>query len=140
MPTLLPSTIPEQDWKDASPSNGFLLIAASNGSTVADEGPWRPVIEQIIAMQRLGNNWDGLGASAPSREVLDCAVGLAYLFHQRSIDPPSCVVPSTAGTVVFIWQFSDGRYSDVEIDRPFHADVTWIEPGKPAEYWQLPNV
>ncbi|MBI3461934.1 MAG: hypothetical protein HY000_02600 [Planctomycetes bacterium] len=139
MPILLANAIPEKDWKDASPSNGYLPFVTSGGGTIEDQGTWRSAIDQIAAMQNLGDDWDGLGATAPSREVLECAIGLAHLFQQRNVEPPSCVVPSTAGTVVLIWHFKDGSYSDVEIDRPFHADVTWIEPGKPAEYWELPN-
>src|SRR6266849_9627577 len=49
---------------------------------VEDAGPWEPAVQEIISYQHLGDNWDGYGALAPSREVLESAIGLAYTYYQ----------------------------------------------------------
>jgi hypothetical protein len=140
MATLLVHEIVKQHWLEASPSNGHWTRSVNGqGAKTVDEGAWQPAIDQIAAMQQLGDNWDGLGATPPSREIVECAMGLAFLLHKQGVDAPSCVMPSTAGTVVFAWHFQNGSYSDIEVDRPFHADVTWIEAGKPPETWELPD-
>jgi hypothetical protein len=46
--------------------NGFVAGAASDG--------WESIAAQIAAMQYLGEDWDGLGAYPPSRELLESAL------------------------------------------------------------------
>ena len=101
--------------------------------------PWRKVLDDLVAMQRLADDWDGQGASAPSGELLRSALGLAKLLQVQGAPPPSCAVAGTSGTIVFIWQVPDGTYGEVEIVRPFHGEVMWIHPGKPAEHWEIPT-
>jgi hypothetical protein len=141
MPTL-ECPIPVNAWKEASRLNGHPRSSPhTHSSTIADdeEGAWRPVIDEIVAMQHLGDDWDGLGADAPSQELVASAVGLAYLLHDCGIDPPAAVAPGPSGTVLFVWHFADGAYSEIEIDRPLHAEVMLLEPNKPARHWSLPS-
>jgi len=70
---------------------------------VADADPWEPAVQKIVGFQQLGDDWDGLGAKAPSRELLASAVGLAYLFYEKGVDPPLCVVPGLDGSVNLEW-------------------------------------
>jgi hypothetical protein len=100
---------------------------------------WDAAINQIVAMQHLGENWDGLGAVPPPSELLTCAAGLAIVLKEDGVPSPDRVVASTAGTVILEWQFGEEGYGEVEIDRLFHADVMYIEAGKPAKHWELPN-
>lgn len=101
--------------------------------------PWEAVIDKVIAIQNLGDDWDGLGAVAPTGELLASAVGLAYLLKDRGMEPPNAVVASLSGTVVFEWQWPDGTYGELEVDRPLHAEVMLTKPGQPAEHWELPD-
>ena len=93
----------------------------------------------IVAMQHLGDDWDGQGARAPSQEMLVSAIGLAYTLLQKGMEPPSSVVPGLEGSVIFEWQWPDGTFCEVEIVRPFYAEVMLVEPGKPAQHWTLPT-
>jgi hypothetical protein len=134
--------IPEELWaREATVRNGDSRLRAEpfDQKRVADAGAWEPVVREIVSYQHLGDNWDGYGAEAPSREVLESAIGLAYTYHQLGVDPPGRVAPGVAGSVIFEWQDPDGTYATVEIDAPLHAEVLVIESGKPAQQWTLPT-
>jgi hypothetical protein len=96
-------------------------------------------VRTIVAMQDFGDDWDGQGARAPSQEMLVSAVGLAYTLLQKGMGPPNSVVPGLEGSVIFEWQWPDGTFCEVEIVRPFFAEVMWSEPGKPARHWTIPT-
>lgn len=146
MPSLLDCHIPEQAWlKEAGERNGTSTTPArlhgGNGDRreIPDAGRWGPVVVKIVEFQHLGDNWDGLNAVAPSRELLESAIGLAYLLSQMGMDPPIAVAPGLDGSVNFEWHAPDGTLCEIEIDRPFHAEVMLIEPGQPARHWTLPT-
>jgi hypothetical protein len=67
--------------------------------------------------------------------LLASAIGLAYCFWEKGVDPPHRVAPGVTGSIIFEWQDPDGTYSVVEIDRPLHADVMVTGPGTPAKQW-----
>ena len=105
----------------------------------ADAGPWEPAVEKIVELRHLSDDWDGFGAKAPSRELLESAIGLAYTFYQNGVDAPHRVVAGVDGSVIFEWQDPDGTYTEVENVRPFYAEAMMIEPGKPPQHWTLPS-
>jgi hypothetical protein len=131
--------VPEQDWLDQANrahSNG---ANRQDGASDLDAAQWHKIVGEINAFRELGDNWDGLGAHAPSNELLDSAIGLVHIWYGRDLVPPTRVLPGTAGTVVFEWQGDVGAYGEVEIDRPFHADVMLVRPGQPTKHWELPD-
>jgi hypothetical protein len=135
---ILEKPILREEWsEEVNERNG---IAKANGQAkVPDAGPWEAAVQDIVGFQQLENDWDGFGAQAPSREVLQSAIGLAYCFLEGGIGPPHRVAPGVCGTVIFEWQDTDGTYEEVEIDRWLHAEVMMVEPGKPAKHWTLPT-
>jgi hypothetical protein len=138
---VLDCPIPKEAWADETDQrNGFSAPRLEHPAEkpLADAGPWQPAVQKIVQFQFLGDDWDGLGAVAPSRELLESAIGLAYLFQERGVDQPHCVVPGLDGSVNLEWQDPDGTIAEVEIVRPFFAEVLLIEPGKPARQWTLP--
>ena len=130
--------ISKKDWdNEAGARNG---VSPERGERpAADAGPWQPVIQKITDFQRLEDDWNDSGAKAPSRELLDSAIALACAFCKTGMEPPSRVVPGTTGTVLLEWQFRDGTYGEVEIVRPFYAEVMMIQPGRPPKHWTLPT-
>jgi hypothetical protein len=106
--------------------------------TAVGAGPWEPAVREIVEFQDLGDNWDGYGAEAPRREVLESAIGLAYCFLESGVPPPFRVAPGVAGEVIFEWQDADGTCTEVEIDRPLHAEVMVVGPGKRPCFATLP--
>ena len=136
------SAVREQDWaQEVSQRNGVALSPGREPGKeqFEDAGPWEPAVQKIVSFQKLGDNWDGFGADGPSREVVESAIGLAYCFLEDGVDPPHRVAPGVCGAVIFEWQDADGTYTELEIDRPFHAEVMVVEPGKPARQWTLPT-
>ena len=134
--------VPKEDWvHEVSERNGVSLQPAKHPAEtpVEDAGPWEPAVQKIVEFQYLGDDWDGFGAKAPSRDLLASAVGLAYLFSEKGVDPPHRVAPGVDGSVIFEWQDPDGTYTEVEVVRPLYAEGTRIEPGQPAKHWTLPT-
>ena len=137
---LLDCPIRKTDWdQEISERNGFVFLREDEKKPVEDAGPWEPAVQEIIAYQQLQPNWDGYGAQVPSREVLESAIGLAYCFYEKGVDPPHRVAPGVTGSVIFEWQDRDGAYTTVEIDAALHAEVMVIEPGKDPQQWTLPT-
>lgn len=146
MSSLLDHRIRNEDWlKEAGERNGSSTAPARlhgikrEQKTVPDAGPWEPAVQEMVAFQHLGDDWDGQGAQAPSEEVLKSAIGLAYTLRQQGVDPPSRVVPGPEGSVIFEWQDPDGTYAEVEIVGWLVAEVMLIEPGQPVKHWTLPS-
>ena len=143
MPTLLDCRIPHQEWlKEAGNRNGTSTRSEplrEDRKSLADAGPWKTALSEIVAIHQLEDNWDGQGAQAPSQEVLDSAIGLACTLCAHEVEPPSRVVPGPDGTVIFEWQDSDGSYTEIEIVGWLCAEVMQIEPGRPARHWTLPT-
>jgi hypothetical protein len=65
-------------------------------------------IEQLEAMRRLGESWDGYGAAAPEAKVIDLAQEFARLFEallRKSAAPPELhVSPTRVGGVLIEWE------------------------------------
>lgn len=140
--SVLDFPIPKATWiHEVGARNGICEPPAKQPAdrAVADAGPWEQAVREIISYQHLSNDWDGYGAEAPRREVLESAIGLAYTYSQNGVDPPDRVAPGVAGSVIFEWQRQDGTYATVEVDGPLHAEVMVVEPGKPAQHWTLPT-
>jgi hypothetical protein len=146
MSALRDRPVREKDWlKEAGERNGTSTAPARlhgvNGEhkAIPNAGLWEPAVQAMAAFQYLGDDWDGQGARAPSEEVLQSAIGLAYTLHKQGVDPPSRVVPGPEGSVIFEWQDAEGTYTEVEIVAWLVAEVMLIEPGQLAKHWTLPS-
>src|SRR2546422_246526 len=85
--------IAKKDWiHEVAQRNGAYVRAAADsaGKAIEAAGRWEPVVQKIAEFQGLSDDWDGLGARAPSRELLASAIGLAYLLYGKGMDPPPC--------------------------------------------------
>jgi hypothetical protein len=131
---LAPGTIPGDAWRQPlQEKNG-----PPQGTSMVPNG-WKETVNKLSTFRNLEEDWDGQGANAPSGELVDSACALAALFQERGLDPPTAVAPGPGGTVLFVWQEKNGTYCEVEVERPFHAEVMLIEPGQPARHWVLPD-
>ncbi|MFO0965196.1 MAG: hypothetical protein U0793_06375 [Gemmataceae bacterium] len=138
--TAVSCRISKDEWLQeiAAERNGAPLgsreQAGANGSVAA----WRLAIDKVAAFATLEDDWDGLGAQAPTPELLQSALGLAHAFLQNGVSAPDAVVPGLDGSITFEWHHPGGSYTEIQVDRPLHAEVMVIESGKPPEHWTLP--
>ncbi len=92
---------------------------------------WDRAIDTLLEIRTLKDDWDGLGAPAPAPVVVDTAIRLAGWMQGKDITPPSRVVQSLDGAVVFEWQSDGGRTQlDVEVTSPSGGEVTLFKDGR----------
>jgi len=77
-------------------------------------------IEQLEAMRRLEENWDGYGAAAPRAEVIDLAQDFtclidAILRKSGTIPAALHVSPTRVGGVLIDWE-DDARQHEIELN------------------------
>ena len=105
----------------------------STPATTPDGGKaakWDQVIEQLNAMMSLEDDWDGLGAEAPSREIIIGAIDLAELFRSRGYPPPTRVAATPSATAGLEWQ-EPPVYLEVEIIARDRSEWIQITEGMP---------
>ena len=100
--------------------------------------PWDHRIQDLQALSDLGDDWDGQGALAPSAELVDSAIKLAWLLRQKGDSAPGRVAPGVNGTIILEWQ-ENGEFREIEVIRPFYAEVMRVVPGQPAEHGVITN-
>src|SRR3974377_538687 len=96
-------SVPKSDWmQSARQWNGATISSTrhSMAKKVADAGAWEPAVRKIVEFQHLGDDWDGQGGRAPSPELLESAIGLAYLLYERGVAPPDRVVSGVDASVI----------------------------------------
>src|SRR5262249_51228524 len=95
---------------------------------------WDHVIEQLKTMMSLEDDWDGMGAEAPSREMMVSAIDLAEVFRSRGYPPPTRVAATPSATVGLEWQ-EPPVYLEVEIITPDRTEWMQIIEGMPPAFW-----
>src|SRR4051794_1952575 len=78
---------------------------------------WSQVIDDLLALRNLENDWDGQGAEAPNPALVDGAITLAQSLRTEGRRPADFAVAGVNGTVVFEWHDSSG-YLEIEVTAP----------------------
>ena len=120
------STRPAADARSYS----FTAVASENR-----DYEWLRVVRRIHGMQALRDDWDGLGAIAPSLETIRQALLLAEVkWRTNDYAAPTRVVASPAGTIVLEWQ-QGSTYTEAEVAEENRSEWMQIAPGSPAKHW-----
>ena len=94
-------------WVDVSPP--------TMSPEVERVSQWNKMIRKIHVMLTLTDDWDGIGATAPSWSIVFSALELAYALRETSHYPaPTRVAPTPSGTVGLEWQ-QPSVYTEAEI-------------------------
>jgi hypothetical protein len=120
--TLMTSQTQVDSWADVSAP----AMTPGNGK----EPQWDEVVGQLNAMMSLGDDWDGMGAEAPSREIILSAIDLAEVFRSRGYPPPTRAAATPSGTVGLEWQ-APPVYLEVEVITPDRSEWMQITEGRP---------
>ena len=66
---------------------------------------WGDVSDRLLDLNQLKNNWDGMGALAPSKELVQsCGEFVRYLREESSYGPPVFLTATPDGHISFEWQ------------------------------------
>ena len=101
-----------------------------------EPGRWDQITDNLLGMLTLKNDWDGLGAEAPSREIVESSIRLAESLRRTGFLCPSRVGAGPNGTILFEWQLGP-VYVEAEITQPLLAEWMILESGLPPRHWEV---
>jgi hypothetical protein len=89
---------------------------------------WPRLIDDVLTLRSLRDDWDGQGAEAPDPAVLDGALKFAQDFRAAQMPPADRVIAGVNGTVYFEWHGSGG-YLEIEVTAPDRAEGRSVRKG-----------
>src|SRR5207249_9164457 len=111
LPTFLSQS---SHWIPAGIAPGNGIGAALPSSEVAR---WDEILTRVANLQKLGPDWDGMGAKTPSCGLVESAVALLHVLRQSGFRPPSRVGAGPDGEVLLEWQ-DQNTYLEAEVCKP----------------------
>jgi hypothetical protein len=84
-------------------------FAELQSATTNSRRNWGDVTNELAAISRLEDDWDGMGAVSPSREVVENCRLLMRVCRGQHIPPPNLVRPTPDGNAAFEWYSGDAR-------------------------------
>lgn len=97
----------------------------------ANEAPavgWNRLIDELLRIRNLNDDWDGEGTAAPHSALVDGAIALALFLKGDDYTPADRVITGVNGTVYFEWHLPEG-YQEIEVTSPIDAECRWVRKG-----------
>ena len=88
---------------------------------------WGEVIDELLRMRRLRDDWDGEGSPSPGSDLVDSAITFAQNLAPRA-SPPHRVHAGVNGTIFFEW-YSPSGYREIELFAPGRAESRSVAGG-----------
>ncbi len=104
------TAIPEPTSRAAAP---FELAFCG----IRPRNDWNNIIDELLRMRELQDDWDGEGSIAPQTALVDDLTSFAYWQKQRNELPPDWIVATVNGTICFEW-YVDGFFREFEFVAP----------------------
>lgn len=89
---------------------------------------WANVIDELLRIRNLEDDWDGEGTIAPNPALVDGAITLAQNLRDQGDLPPQRVHASVNATVYFEWHMPEG-YREIEVLSPVQAECRFVRKG-----------
>jgi len=89
---------------------------------------WKAVVDELLRLRALEDDWDGEAAVAPVAELVDGAITLAQWMKSNEWSIPDRVSAGVNGTIVFEWYTPIG-YLEIEVCSTTAAEGHWIPNG-----------
>lgn len=89
---------------------------------------WSSVIDELLRIRTLDDDWDGEGTEAPHPALVDGAITLAQTLQARGVTPPDRVHAGVNATVYFEWHTPLG-YREIEVVSPVEAECRFVRKG-----------
>jgi len=115
------------------PTSGIEPGALLGKQRHAEPDLWKQHIDDLLDIRRMEDDWDGLGAPAPSIALVDSAILLVQILKDKGCHVPDRIVAGLTGTILLEWQGQGGAYLELEVTRPQHAEWTCMIPGKKTD-------
>ncbi|MCI0465085.1 MAG: hypothetical protein L0Z62_49825 [Gemmataceae bacterium] len=111
-------------------------------ATSADVSPsaataqWDRLLDDLVRLRALEDDWDGQGASALDPANVDRAIAWVQQMRrwERAL-PPARVVPGVTGELILEWQ-ADSFYLTAELSQPDRVEWMLALPGQPTRQWE----
>jgi hypothetical protein len=89
---------------------------------------WQCIIDELLRIRSLKDDWDGEGSEAPHPALVDGAITLAQTLLAKGISPPDRVHASVNATVYFEWLTPLG-YTEIEVISPVDTECRSLRNG-----------
>ncbi len=89
---------------------------------------WDMVIDELLHIRNLKDNWDGEGSVAPDPALVDGAITLVQSLKGSAWPPADRAVASVNGTVYLEWNTPLG-YQEIEVTSPLDAEYRRVQKG-----------
>jgi hypothetical protein len=131
METEMATTAPPPVWKTTSDEALGDLGLLGLDSDCQPPRPWSQVIDELLAIRRLTDDWDGQGAEASTPALVDGAITLAQNIRANGVRAADLAIAGVNGTVIFEWHDPAG-YLELEVTAPNRAEGRWVAKGSDA--------
>ncbi len=89
---------------------------------------WDSVIDELLRMRELRDDWDGEGSVAPDKALVDDVTSYAYWRKQENEFAPARVVATVNGTICLEW-YINGFFIEYEFVEPGTVEVRHMRLG-----------
>ena len=109
------TTVPEPTSRAATPSElAFCGIGPRND--------WETVIDELLRMRELQDDWDGEGSIAPEKALVDDVTSYTYWRKKENELAPARVIATVNGTICLEWTIN-GLFIEYEFVEPDRVEV-----------------
>lgn len=89
---------------------------------------WHSLIDELLRIRNLPDDWDGEGTEAPHPALVDGAITLAQDLQANGSPPAARVIAGVNGTIYFEWHTPFG-YQEIEVLSPMDAECRRVRKG-----------
>lgn len=98
---------------------------------------WGDVTDELIDISQLNDDWDGMGATAPARALVQNCFDLARVSREQcKLPPPDMIRPTPDGNISFEWQ-TDFGHVEIEVSHD-SIEFIYVDPQKEVHYQNSP--
>ena len=99
--------------------------AAPSELAFCGDGPrnnWDSIIDELLRMRELQDDWDGEGSLAPEKALVDDVTSYAYWRKKENELAPARVIATVNGTICMEWTIN-GLFIEYEFVEPDRVEV-----------------
>jgi hypothetical protein len=91
---------------------------------------WYVLIDELLRIRNLQDDWDGEGTEAPPPALVDGAIILAQCLQAKGYPPADRILAGVNGTIYFEWytplEYQEIEYQEIEVLSPMDAECRQV--------------